>query len=54
LSCMKNLPAEPAEKVAQLKHELNEYHHTSSFGSCGSMGEVVERNLEITLARHLV
>jgi hypothetical protein len=54
LSCMKNLPAEPAEKVTQLKQELNEYHHTSSFGSCGSMGEVVERNLEITLARHLV
>lgn len=52
-TCMKHLPAEPADKVAQLKAELGEYHNTSEYASCTSMGEVVERNIEFTLRRHL-
>jgi hypothetical protein len=54
LGCMKHNPAEPPDKVETLKQELGEYHHTSAFNNCSSMGDVVERNLEITLARHLV
>lgn len=53
LKCMKAQPAEPPEKVAQLKNDLAEFHHTSAFKSCSCMGEVVERNLEITLGKHL-
>lgn len=54
LSCMKSSPREPAEKVRQLARELGEYHHTAVFDKCASMGEVVERNLEVTLARHII
>lgn len=53
ITCMKNHPAEPPEKVATLKHELGDYHHTSSFDHCTCMGEVVEQNLAVTLARYL-
>ena len=54
LACMKHNPAEPPDKVATLKQELGEYHHTTAFEHCTSMGDVVEQNLAITLARHLV
>lgn len=54
IACMKQNPAEPPEKVATLKQELGEYHHSSSFDHCANMGEVVEQNLAVTLARHLV
>lgn len=53
IACMKKLPAEPAEKVTTLKRELGEYHQTTAFDDCSCMGDVVERNLEVTLARHL-
>ena len=53
LACMRHHPAEPADKVASLKQELGEFHHTTAFDRCSSMGEVVEQNLAITLARHL-
>lgn len=52
-ACMKHQPAEPPEKVAQLKQELGAHHKSSLFENCSNMGEVVERNLEVTLARHL-
>ena len=53
LACMKKNAVEPFEKVVQLRAELGEYHQTHSFDSCQSMGEIVERNLEITLGKHL-
>ncbi|MBX7207054.1 MAG: hypothetical protein K1X78_01975 [Verrucomicrobiaceae bacterium] len=53
LSCMKRQPAEPPEKVATLKRELGEYHQSSAFDGCTCMGDVVEKNLEVTLAKHL-
>ena len=54
LDCMKSNPREPADKVQQLARELGEYHHSNVFDKCISMGEIVERNLEVTLARHIV
>lgn len=53
LRCMKNRPAEPPDKVSQLKAELGDYHQTEVFQPCSCMGEVVEKNLEVTLGRHL-
>ena len=53
LACMKKNAVEPFEKVVQLRAELGEYHQTHSFDSCQSMGDIVERNLEITLGKHL-
>ncbi len=50
---MKHHPAEPAEKVAQLKHELGEHHDTLVFEDCRSMGELVERHIEHVLGRLL-
>jgi hypothetical protein len=35
----------PPEKVAQLKAELNRYHHTTAFDRCDSMGDVVRQNM---------
>ncbi len=54
LECMKRNASEPFEKVEQLRRELGEHHRTSAFQHCSSMGEIVERNLEVSLARHLV
>ena len=35
----------PPAKVAQLKAELNRYHHTAAFDACDSMGDLVRQNL---------
>lgn len=53
LRAMKNHPQEPREKVEQLRAELGEHHHTHVFDDCDSMGAIVERNLEVTLGKHL-
>jgi hypothetical protein len=53
LHCMKNNAVEPFEKVVQLRSELGEYHNSHLFDSCKSMGEIVERNLDLMLGRHL-
>ncbi|MBE2287198.1 MAG: hypothetical protein IAE77_27330 [Prosthecobacter sp.] len=53
LRCMKGNPVEPFEKVIQLRAELGQYHNTHLFDSCKSMGDIVEKNLEILLGRHL-
>lgn len=53
LNCMKLNPAEPADKVRTLKQDLGDYHHTTGFEKCTCMGDVVEKNLEVTLGRHL-
>ena len=53
LHCMKNNAVEPFEKVVQLRAELGQYHSSHLFDSCKSMGEIVERNLDLMLGRHL-
>ena len=50
---MKHHPAEPPDKVAQLKHELGEHHRTTGFEDCHSMGDLVERHIEFMLGRLL-
>lgn len=47
--CMKHHPEEPPAKVAQLKAELGEYHSTTTFEACTSMGDLVEKHIEFTL-----
>ncbi|MEM1296178.1 MAG: zf-TFIIB domain-containing protein [Verrucomicrobiota bacterium] len=38
------------DKVAELRSGLNEYHETTAFNGCDSMGELVRKNLEVALA----
>ena len=45
LAAMRRHELAPPEKVAQLKVELNRYHHTDSFDKCDSMGDIVRQNL---------
>ncbi|MBF9222004.1 hypothetical protein [Hymenobacter ruricola] len=40
----------PPDKVAQLKAELNRYHHTRAFDGCDSMGDLVRLHLWVMLA----
>jgi hypothetical protein len=54
LRCMKKNAVEPFEKVVQLRAELSDYHQTHLFDSCQSMGEIVERNLDYMLGKHMV
>ena len=53
IKCMKSNAVEPFEKVVQLRAELAAYHGTHLFDACKSMGEIVERNLDHMLGRHL-
>ncbi|MGY3089511.1 hypothetical protein ACVWYF_002559 [Hymenobacter sp. UYAg731] len=45
LEAMRRHDLAPPEKVAQLKAELNRYHHTDAFDACDSMGDIVRQNL---------
>lgn len=54
IECMKKNPREPRDKVMQLARELGEHHRTDRFDACDSMGAVVETNLAVALARHLI
>lgn len=38
-------------KVGQLQEELMAHHETDSFKNCRSMGELVEQNIELLLAK---
>ena len=49
--CMKHNPAEPEEKVAQLKTELDEFHQTNIFDECVSMGDIVEKHIEFMVSK---
>ena len=49
LDVMREHDLAPAEKVNQLKAELNRYHHTTAFADCDSMGDVVRRHLWVML-----
>jgi hypothetical protein len=42
------------EKTSQLKSELGEYFHTTAFGKCKSMGQIVKINLKQTLRKNLL
>lgn len=53
LRCMKSNAVEPFEKVVQLRSELGQLHTTHLFDTCTSMGEIVERNLDLLLGKHL-
>ncbi|MBL9179588.1 MAG: hypothetical protein JNM65_16110 [Verrucomicrobiaceae bacterium] len=53
LRCMKRNAVEPFEKVVQLRAELGQFHNTHLFAACQNMGEIVERNLDLMLGRHL-
>jgi hypothetical protein len=39
----------PPEKVAELASGLAHYHKNDDFRSCLSMGDIVRKNLEVTL-----
>ncbi|OSZ79935.1 hypothetical protein CAP36_01330 [Chitinophagaceae bacterium IBVUCB2] len=43
-----------AEKIAQLKDELNIYFNTTAFKKCKSMGEIVKVQLKHTLQKNLM
>jgi hypothetical protein len=49
LEVMRSHELAPPEKVAQLKTELNRYHHTEVFDKCDSMGDIVRQNLWLML-----
>ena len=49
LEVMRQHELAPPEKVAQLKAELNRYHHTTAFDQCDSMGDIVRQNLWLML-----
>lgn len=41
----------PEENVIYLREGLNEYHETDAFRSCETMGQLVKKNLEVSLAK---
>ena len=49
LEAMRRHDLAPPDKVAQLKAELNRYHHTAAFDACDSMGDIVRQNLWLML-----
>ncbi|MDB5234548.1 MAG: hypothetical protein JWR44_1541 [Hymenobacter sp.] len=49
LEVMRQHELAPPEKVAQLKAELNRFHHTEAFDKCDSMGDIVRQNLWLML-----
>ncbi|GAA4373718.1 hypothetical protein [Hymenobacter koreensis] len=51
VDCMREEELAPADKIAQLKKELNLHHQTAEFDRCDSMGDVVRQNLRLVLGR---
>ncbi|HUF60704.1 MAG TPA: hypothetical protein VMN36_01395 [Verrucomicrobiales bacterium] len=49
--CMRDADISTAEKIRQLADELAEHHRTLRFGACRTMGELLDRHLEVCLAR---
>ena len=49
LGVMRNEVLAPAEKLNQLREELAEYHETTEFDQCRTMGDLVQTNLEVCL-----
>ncbi|MCR5886939.1 hypothetical protein LRS06_03935 [Hymenobacter sp. J193] len=51
LDCMRQETLAPPAKVAQLRQELNEHHHTTRFDRCDSMGDIVRLHLKMMVVR---
>lgn len=51
LACLRGDEISSPEKAAQLAAELGEYHQTNAFERCRTMGEVVEANLNVCIAK---
>lgn len=49
LSCVKSNSTSTAEKLNQLKEELNQYHVTDVFSNCENMGEVLSKQMKLLL-----
>lgn len=41
----------PAEHVARLREGLDQYHETTAFSGCETMGQLVRMNLDVSLAK---
>tara|TARA_R110000850_G_scaffold30768_4_gene85000 strand:- start:1732 stop:2760 length:1029 start_codon:yes stop_codon:yes gene_type:complete len=41
----------PEEHVLRLREDLNGYHDSSAFSECETMGQLVRKNVEVTLAK---
>ena len=54
LDIMKNDEISTPEKMQQLKEELNDYHNTTHFSRCKSIGDIVKTNLKQTLRKNLL
>jgi hypothetical protein len=52
LSIMSKDSISKPEKLAQLKHELNQHFQTKAFDRCKSMGQIVKVHLKQNLRRH--
>lgn len=50
-ACMRADEISSPEKIAELVEGLNEYHETNVFSGLGTMGEVVERNIEVAISK---
>jgi hypothetical protein len=53
LNIMKDDPISPKEKYEQLRKELADHHHDTSFLQCGSAGEIVKMHLYQMLKKSL-
>ncbi len=42
----------PEEHVLRLRDGLNQYHETSAFSGCETMGQLVRMNLDVSLAKN--
>ena len=54
LSVMAEDDLSSPEKIAQLKAELGEHHHSDRFETCRTMGEVLQAHLELLLEKDFV
>jgi hypothetical protein len=54
LQCMSSDDISPTSKVDQLKQELADHHHNSSFLDCKSMGEIVTLNIKLVLQKEFM
>jgi hypothetical protein len=52
-ACLRQDDISTAEKVAQLAAELGEFHQTTAFEACRTMGDVVATNLAVSVQKAL-
>ncbi len=51
LDCMSNDHISPDDKMLQLRDELAEFHQTTAFAHCNSMGDLVRANIHVSLQK---